>query len=502
MSDFLRILAAVSVGALASAFIALFVLPKVECKNGLPMPSFSSYFLGHAQYFLDVRFILRITTDWYKECGEVFQIWLFRQQVILTANPEDVSYILRNSATFSRPAAETALIDNCQPLEAPKITREMRIAHWKVLRTYFHPKMLTQFANGVSQSAKQFVSGIDDQLAHDPTQIFNFTPMLASAIFSSFTENVLGTTLPPEEGRQFIEDSSGFLVELIKEYFYFRFRQLFAFLGVRKRLFEKKDLVRNFAAGLLNRRKLEVQKLGRRGFNLLDVVIEMHKDNPIHQVTTASTICIASYETTSEGLTWALYEVSKDKRVEMKIQAEVDDFFSRKGEIEYEDLEHFKYLRQVWKEVLRLHPASGLMLRKVEKDVKLPGSNIIVQKDCQVGVLISSAQRNGKYVSRPDEFLPERWGPEAKESERLPGYAFLSFSSGQQACPGQSFANFVSIIFLAYLYKTYSISLGCKKEEIVQSSDWIERARSPSLGKDRNDLSWTLPVSLRRRPVQ
>lgn len=420
----------------------------------------------------------------------------------MTANPEDVSYILQNPEHFTRATAEIAVFNDCQPIASSKITHEERRSHRSRIRTSLSSKMLPQMANGVAQTANGLIADIDEYLVENPDHIFNFTPMLADALFSSFMKNVMGIEISREERGQFIRDASDFLMELVIEYFSYPLRRLFAFLGVRKRLVEKTYRVRKFASDVLNRRKKEMRELGRSRFSLIDMVLDMHNDNVVHQVTTATTMCISSYETTSEGLAWALYEVSKDKRVEMKLVAEVDDFFSRKDEVEYEDLGHFKYLSQVWKETIRLHPASGLMFRRVEKDVKLPGSRVVVQKNCKIGVLISSAQRNGKYVGRPDDFLPERWGPEAKESERLPGYAFLSFSSGPERCPGQAFANFVSVMLLAYLYRTYSISLGCKKEEVVQWSDWVERARSPSPDKGGKDLSWTLPVSLRRRVIR
>jgi len=145
---------------------------------------------------------------------------------------------------------------------------------------------------------------------------------------------------------------------------------------------------------------------------------------------------IAGFESSSESLAWALFEVYK------KIQTEIARVLGYRSHVSYQDYQKLAYLKCVWKETLRLHPAAGFLLRVATLDTTL-------------------------------WCVPERWADENSVVHN----ALLSFSCGPERRPGRPLADFEGVIILAQLFRAFNIKLGCEREEIVGISDWTERAK-------------------------
>jgi cytochrome P450 len=70
----------------------------------------------------------------------------------------------------------------------------------------------------------------------------------------------------------------------------------------------------------------------------------------------AATFMIAGHETTSGALQWALYELARHPDVQQKCREEVRAVVGQDADVAYDHLQHLKYLQQVMKETLRMHP--------------------------------------------------------------------------------------------------------------------------------------------------
>ena len=70
----------------------------------------------------------------------------------------------------------------------------------------------------------------------------------------------------------------------------------------------------------------------------------------------------AGTETSSTTATWAMTEMMRNPRVLKKAQAEVREAFKGKETFDEDVIEELKYLRQVVKETLRLHPSVPLLV--------------------------------------------------------------------------------------------------------------------------------------------
>lgn len=489
----LSVLSAIA-GVLFSALVMYVVMPKIDNACELPMPPLPSYWLGHAWKFLDIKRLLRTNLDWFRELGEVYQIWIVHRQVVVTANPEDVACILGKPALFARPPAQTAVFNDLQPDSFQTMPRELHRVHRKRLRDALSPVAVSRFADTLSRATKALVHRLSEKVGKP----VDFAPEVADTTFTVLLEAVLGSKTEADQRRRFAKASHALLREILVEYFMYPLRRIFALTGVRRRLFRKHRAVLSFSDELLRARENETPAdRASRPSDVLDVIRELDPEDRRRQLSNTAMFAIAGFESSSEAIVWAIYEITGRPEVSVLIKAEVDEVLGDRTTSTYEDVQKLTYLRMVWKEILRLHPAAGFMLRVATKETVLPGSRITIPQGVQVGALIAGAQRNPRYVSRPDDFLPERW---AKDSmKRVPASAFVPFSCGPERCPGQALADFEGVAILAALYQAFDVKLACDRSAVVGISDWTERARAPKPGAPAGDDSWSLPVMLTPR---
>ena len=72
------------------------------------------------------------------------------------------------------------------------------------------------------------------------------------------------------------------------------------------------------------------------------------------------------------------YEMAKRPDYQIRLQDEIDTFFSLNGyrDVEYQDLKQFKFLSRCWTEILRLWPAiPNGTFRQLQYDDYIAGSN-------------------------------------------------------------------------------------------------------------------------------
>lgn len=485
-------------GIVFSLLVMFIVLPKVDNACELPMPKLPSYWLGHAWKFLDIKKLVRTNVTWFKELGDVFQIWIVHRQVVVTANPEDVVHILGKPEVYARPPAQVALFNDLQPDNFQTMPREMHRLHRKLLRDAFSPTTVKGFASTVSRAANALVARMHRAITEQPGSPINFTPEVADTTFTVLLEAVLGSCMGAEKRRKFAQESQALLRELLIEYFTYPLRRVFSFAGVRRKLFRKHRDVLKYADELVAARENETEEERKaRPADVLDVIRDLDPTDRKRQVGNTTMFAMAGFESSSEAIAWAIYEICRHPDVRSKVVKEVDIALRGTDELHYDDIQGMTYLKAVWRETLRLHPAAGFMLRVTTRDTVLPGSRVHVPKGVQVGVLIAGAQRHPRYVCDPEAYRPERWMPGSQN--RVPSAAFVPFSCGPERCPGQALADYEGVAILAALFRDFDITLACDPRHVVPISDWTERARAPAPGAKCGDASWTVPVHLTRR---
>jgi len=162
------------------------------------------------------------------------------------------------------------------------------------------------------------------------------------------------------------------------------------------------------------------------------------------------TLLFGGHDTSSIALTYAIYLISMDPRVEEKMVQEVRDVIGE-GDLRYEHVNRLTYVANVIKESLRLFPPAPVTSRNAENEIQLRGQTIPAGSFLMIPIWL--LQRMEHNFPQGDKFLPERYDEEYHSS------AWLPFSGGTRDCIGKRFAMMEMTMLLALLYRRYRFEL-------------------------------------------
>ncbi|XP_025883594.1 premnaspirodiene oxygenase-like [Solanum lycopersicum] len=226
------------------------------------------------------------------------------------------------------------------------------------------------------------------------------------------------------------------------------------------------------------------------GENLVDVLLRLKESGELKIPITNDNIkaiiidlFIAGTETTTTTTIWAMTEMIRNPSVLAKAQTEVREAFKGKEEIFNEDvIEELKYLKQVVKETLRLHPPLPLLIpRECREETNINGYTIPLKT--RVVVNVYSMGRDPKYWEDAESFIPERF--EGSSVDFMGNnFEYLPFGSGRRMCPALSFGLINVYLPLANLLYHFDWKLpDCVKLEDMDMNEFsgIAAARKSEL---------------------
>lgn len=176
----------------------------------------------------------------------------------------------------------------------------------------------------------------------------------------------------------------------------------------------------------------------------------------------------AGYETTSTALSFLMYILATHPEVQQKLQEEIDTTFPNKAPPTYDALVQMEYLDMVLNETLRLFPVAGRIERVCKKDVEIKG--VLIPKGTVVMVPSIVLQRDSTFWPEPEEFHPERFSKENKDS--INPYIYLPFGTGPRNCIGMRFALMNMKLAVVRVLQNFSFK-PCKETQIPLELDTL-----------------------------
>jgi cytochrome P450 len=170
-----------------------------------------------------------------------------------------------------------------------------------------------------------------------------------------------------------------------------------------------------------------------------------------------STLIIAGHDTTSNTLTWILWELAKDQESQRRLREEIAAMRAKKtGNATFTaaDYDNMPFLNAIIKEGLRMHPIVPQLFRKAGRDDIIPIAEPVTTKEGRVikeipvskgqTVLCSLAGYNRLttvWGDDADTWRPERWVNMDKHKYSVGMMAnLMSFSAGLKGCIGWKFS--------------------------------------------------------------
>jgi len=158
-------------------------------------------------------------------------------------------------------------------------------------------------------------------------------------------------------------------------------------------------------------------------------------------------------ETTASVLTWTFFMLATQPHVVARLRAEIEAV-TEGGPIGFEHTRRLVFVRNVFREALRLYPPITFIPRVALERTTIGPYD--VKRGAMIMISPWTIQRNAAYWPNPHVFDPDRFAPD-REAALVPG-AYLPFGLGPRVCVGAAFATTEATLILARLVRRFDFT--------------------------------------------
>ncbi|XP_029468909.1 1,25-dihydroxyvitamin D(3) 24-hydroxylase, mitochondrial isoform X2 [Rhinatrema bivittatum] len=190
---------------------------------------------------------------------------------------------------------------------------------------------------------------------------------------------------------------------------------------------------------------------------------------------------IGGVETTANCLLWAIYNISRNPRVQETLLQEIERVLAPDQIPNAECLKRMPYVKACLKESMRITPSVPFTTRTLDKETVV--GEYLLPKGTVLTINSHVLGSNEENFDDWSQFRPERW---LQERNSINPFAHIPFGVGKRMCIGRRLAELQLQLALCWLLKKYKI--------VATDSDPVETIHSGILVPSRE-----LPVAFLRR---
>lgn len=162
---------------------------------------------------------------------------------------------------------------------------------------------------------------------------------------------------------------------------------------------------------------------------------------------------LAGHETTASGLTWAFFMLDCRPAVQDTLRAEICAQLGTR-EFDFDDAKALPFVRNVFRETLRLYPPVAFLTRRALREDRLgrfrvPAGSFIVVSPWLL-------HRHRRYWDHPEQFDPSRFAQPGGGGR--PG-AYIPFGLGPRVCTGATIAQLEASLILCEVLRRYRVEI-------------------------------------------
>ncbi|KAJ3658135.1 hypothetical protein Zmor_009893 [Zophobas morio] len=423
--------------------------------------------------------------DFYYECYKKFKsngfkhggVYMFLHPVYVPTDLKIIKHILKND--FEHFTNRTTYLNE----EGDPLSENMFRMHddkWKNLRTKltrnFSPNKLNLMFPSLLDCAEDLKIVVDEA-------VIKRVPVDVKEVLGRFCVDVFGETAlglqwevlknPQSDINNYCKnffDSNGFrmmkimLAEILPKSLLCAIKFKLAGTDLEQFFIKLIDRVINYR-----------EKNNTRREDFLQLLLEMKNNSSVHekplnlnQVTAqVFAFFLAVFEAPSSMITFALYELANNFKIQEKVKEEINSVLSKHGgQLTYKTIAEMKYLDKVLQETVRKHPVGRILQRKCNSDYTIPNTSIRLKKGVSVKISIVGVHYDPEYYPNPEKFDPEHFSDQNKKER--PDIAWLGFGKGQRMCLGLRFAIVLGKLALCVLLENYKVTLNTKTKVPIQ----------------------------------
>ncbi|XP_058818787.1 cytochrome P450 4C1-like [Topomyia yanbarensis] len=371
--------------------------------------------------------------------------------------------------------------------------------HRRLITPTFHFNILDGFCDVFAEHGTVLVNCLEPYA--DTGKPVNVFPFITKAALDIICETAMGvkvnaqTAGENEYAKAIYDISELFLQRIIRPWLYPNFMFKLSKYGRKhKKVLDiihgyTKKVIRDRKEALLRKRTIagngaspaEVTEDiygAKKRLAFLDLLLQGNEKN--NQLTDddvreeVDTFMFEGHDTTTAGMSWALFLLGLHPDVQDKVHQEIDSIFAGSDRpATMKDLNEMKLLERCLKETLRLYPSVSFFGRTLSEDVTIGGYHIPART--LIGIQAYHVHRDERFFPDPEKFDPDRFLPENSES-RHP-FAYIPFSAGPRNCIGQKFALLEEKSVVSSVLRKFKIRAANTREEQKINHELITRPK-------------------------
>lgn len=406
------------------------------------------------RFFLDAEGVRKNPIPFHKryfdKFGDSFSLKIgFSKHIILSRDNEVAQYILqKNQKNYHKSKFQSVYLSKYLGKGLLTVDGDFWLKQRRLIQPAFHKQKMNQLVENMNQT---IVLELDDLIEEKAVDLF---PIMSQLAFNVVAKSLFELSISEEKLiriKYIIEEVQNFLIKEIrlphKAWWFSVTGQVKKHLALAE---ENNSIIREI---------VEERGKSKEDINdLLNMLLETRYEDTgegmsVKQlVDEIKVLFIAGHETTANALTFTLYLLGINPKIQQKVLDEITAIESQTENI-VEQLQKMTYTNAVLNEALRLYPPAWITDRENVEDDNLAGYNI--KKGTLIGVSFYELHRNPKYWENPEEFIPERFlGEQKKQSMQY----FYPFGAGPRMCIGAGFAIYEMCLTISYLVKKYNIT--------------------------------------------
>ncbi|XP_029141823.1 cytochrome P450 2C5-like [Protobothrops mucrosquamatus] len=398
--------------------------------------------------------------------GPIFTIWFGSKPMVALCGYEVVKDALINQAEefggrTQTPFHRRVFKNKGLVSDDEKKWREMRRFTLSTLRDFGMGK------KRMSERVQEEALCLVEEMAATKGQPFDPRRNLASAVSNVICAVVFGNRFDYKdqtfiENQQIVESQIRFLTSFLGQVYNTFPKTMEYFFGRYINSFAEAEKVCDYI-----REKVELHKKTLDPQNPRDYIDcflhRMEKQNssegiytPEDLVITVLSLFTAGTITTSHALLCSLLAMAKLPHIQVKVQQEIDEVVGTNRTPSMEDRLKMPFTNAVVHEVQRYRTDRlEIFPRATTCDVKFHGYNI--PKYMAVVPVLPSVHRDLLHWETPEKFNPDHFLNEKGQFRKRD--AFMPFSAGKRACPGEALARMELFLFFSTLLQNFTFYL-------------------------------------------
>nr|XP_042895147.1 cytochrome P450 4c3 [Parasteatoda tepidariorum] len=426
----------------------------------------------------------------------LLRFWFGLKPVVLFYKPETVEVILSSNALIEK----TFAYDFLAPWFKQGLITSSGMK-WKkrrrLLTPAFHFRILDDFLPVIDSHARYLAEKLKDEVG---SKSFDLVPYVTLCSLDILCETAMGKYVGAQEKdtpyvKALNAASHLFGTRFMKPWLWPEF--IFSITPAGRIFKESTDIMDAFTRGVIRERKAYILRELKKGANLdevfdsdnfgskrkkafLDLLLSEHLADPRfteEDITEeVNTFMFAGHDTTAVGMSWALYLIGQDPKVQRKCQEELEEIFGDDYDRPFtiEDVKNLKYIECVLKESQRLYPSLPYIGREISHDVTVNGYSIPTGTNCMIFTYM--LHRDEEIFPNPEVFDPDRFLPENSVG-RHP-FAYVPFSAGPRNCIGQRFAMMEEKVVLAHVLMNYEVKSLVPRDQLQLTAEMVLRSHN------------------------